>query len=208
MVLRRHEEFVWGWSRFQPDRGFEFNGTALQADNGTVLLVDPVPATDAERAALKGLGRRFEVVLLNAHHERDAARFAEAFAAPIKAPGADLPLLKTRLAKPFDDGDAFEGGWVARTLPNHKTPGESVLWNAQRGILLVGDALIADPVTGLRLPPPAMIADRFAALQALASLLELEFEMLLTGDGFVLPAGGREALRRFLVREGALAPQP
>lgn len=206
MVLRRHEEFVWGWSRFQSDRGFEFNGTALQTADGTVLLVDPVPATDAEIDALRQLGQRFEVVLLNAHHERDAARFATLFDAPVKVPRADASLVKSQNAMSFDDGAEFEGGWIARTLPNQKTPGETVLWNEERKILLVGDALIADPLTGLRLPPPAMISDRFAALESLATLLELDFDMLLTGDGFVLPAGGHEALRRFLVREGAITP--
>lgn len=206
MVLRRHEEFVWGWSRFQSDRGFEFNGTALKTNDDTVLLVDPVPATDAEIEALRKLGNRFEVVLLNAHHERDAARFASVFNAPVRVPRPDASLVKVKDALGFDDGADFGGGWIARTLSDHKTPGESVLWNEVRKLLLLGDALIADPLTGLRLPPPAMIKDRFAALQSLATLLELDFEMLLTGDGFVLHGGGREALRRFLVREGAITP--
>ena len=207
MALRRHGEKVWGWSRFQPDRGFEFNGTALQTDDGTVLLVDPVPATDAELEALRGLGRRFEIVLLNAHHARDAERLAGVLSAPIHAPRADLPLLKLGNVQAFDDGHAFDGGWVAHTIPRHKTPGETALFHAEAKVLVIGDAVIADPITGLRLPPPAMLPDRNGALQSLAKLLALDFDALITGDGFCLPGGGREALRRFLLKEGALTEQ-
>lgn len=201
MSLRHLAERVRGWSRFQPDRGFEFNGTALIADDGLVLLVDPVPATDEEVSALRQLGSRFEVVLLNAHHERDAARMASRFDAIVRAPRADLPLLKNTGGRPFDDGDTLGDGWVVKTLSDHKTPGESALWHPARRQLLVGDAVIADPLTGLRLPPPAMLHDRPAALAGLEKLAELDFDALFTGDGFVLPAGGREALRRFLKRE-------
>lgn len=201
MSLRLLAEHVYGWSRFQPDRGFEFNGTALVADDGLVLLVDPVPATDEEVSALRRLGSRFEVVLLNAHHERDAARFASRLDAIVRAPRADLPLLKNTGGRPFDDGDMLGGGWQVQTLDHHKTPGESALWHAGRRQLLVGDAVIADPLTGLRLPPPAMLPDRAAALAGLSKLAALDFDALFTGDGFILPGGGREALQRFLDRE-------
>lgn len=199
-MLRRHGEGVFGWARFQPDRGYEFNGTALVCGDaaGTVLLVDPVPASSGDLEALRGLGRRFVVVLLNADHERDAARLAEALSAEVRAPMPDVPLLKAGGARPFDDGAVFEGGFVARILSGMKTPGEAVLHHPERRLLVVGDSVIADPNTGLRLVPPAKIPDRKTALASLQQLMELDFDALLTGDGFVLPSGGRDALGRFL----------
>lgn len=203
MVLRRYGEAIWGWSRFQPDRGYEFSGTALGGADGRVFLVDPIRPTDEELAALRALGHTFEIILLNAHHERDAARLAEHFAAPVWVHASDEPLLRLRTARTFESGATF-GDWTAQGVDDHKTPGETVLHNANSRVLLVGDAVIADPVTGLRLPPPKMLSDRFKALAALAKLLELDFDALLAGDGFQLLAGGHQALERFLEREGAL----
>jgi glyoxylase-like metal-dependent hydrolase (beta-lactamase superfamily II) len=198
MGLRQHAEDVFGWSRFQAARGYDFNGTALVTRDGLVLLVDPVPATDNEHAAIRALGQRFEIVLLNADHERDAATFSQRYGAPVHVARADAGLLKLTGAVPFDDGQAFGGGWTARVLPALKTPGEAVLFNTERRLLVVGDAVIGDPLTGLRLVPPAKIPDRAAAMRSLAALCDLDFDGLLLGDGFVLPSGGRDALRKWV----------
>lgn len=200
MTLRRHDDGIWGWSRYQQDRAFEFNGTAIEAGDGLVLVVDPVPPNDGELAAIRALGRRFEIVLLNAHHERDAARLAQELSAPVWIARPDLERVKLAGAQAFDDGHAFPGGWTAHILPRMKTPGEAVLHHATRGLVVLGDAVICDPATGIRLPPPAMLPDRAAALGGLDALVALEFDGFIAGDGFSLPRGGREALRRFLAR--------
>lgn len=200
MELRRHALDVYGWSRFQPERGYDFSGTALVAGDA-VLLVDPVPATDDELAALRKLGRRFEIVLLNADHERDAASFARLFDAPVRVARPDLESLRLTGATPLDDGAALAGGWLFRILPDLKTPGESVLFHPGRRLCVLGDALIADPATGLRLVPLARLPDRLKALASLERLAALDFDGLLFGDGFSLPSGGREALKRFLAKE-------
>lgn len=205
MILRRHLDFAFGWSRLQPDRGFDFNGTALVTPE-KVLLVDPIAAMPDELVqlgALRGGTRRFEIVLLTCDHERSAAAFARAFGATVWVPAADAVELTLRDAHTYAPGHDFGGGWIAHAVPDQKTPGETALYNAALRTLVVGDAVIADPVTGLRLPPPAKIRDRTAALAALRTLAALDFDALLVGDGFVLPTGGREALRRFLEKEGA-----
>jgi glyoxylase-like metal-dependent hydrolase (beta-lactamase superfamily II) len=199
-MLRLHADDVFGWSRFQPERGYDFNGTALVAGE-TVLLVDPIAATPAEFEAIRKLGRRFEIVLLNADHERDAAHFAKSLDAPIHVARADLTGVRTAGALPVDDGQKLPGGWIFRTFANLKTPGESVLLHPGKRLCIVGDAIIADPVTGLRLVPPIKIGDRAAALGSLGQLAALDFDGMICGDGFSLPSGGREALRRFLARE-------
>lgn len=205
MGLRQFGDDIHGWSRFQPERGYDFNGTAL-VGNGLVVLVDPVPATAAELEAIARLAggtRRFEIVLLNAHHERAAAAFAKHFHAPVRVPAGDEAEVQVAPRVAFADGTMFGGEWIAKTLTHHKTPGETVLYSPSRRTLVVGDAVIADPVTGLRLVPPAKLPNRAGALAALRELTTLDFDALYTGDGFVLPSGGREALRRFLEKEGA-----
>ena len=201
MPLRQYAPGVYGWSRFQPERGYEFNGTALVSNDGTVLLVDPIACTADERTALQGLGKRFALVLLNADHERDSAVFRDQFNAEVFVPRSDAGLLKVAGATPYDSGHTFPGGWTAHTFSGLKTPGESVLHHAGRKMLVVGDALIADPLTGLRFVPPAKLPNRAAAMASIRELAALDFDGAYFGDGFVLPVGGREAIRRFLAKE-------
>lgn len=200
MTLRQHAESVFGWSRFQPERGYDFNGTAV-IEGDTVLLIDPVPATEQEHAALAKLGKSFAIILLNAHHERDAARFRDLYRAPVYVARTDAAELKLTGALPYDEGHAFPGGWIAHILEGMKTPGESILHHAGRRLVIAGDAIIADPVTGLRFVPPAKLPDRARAIRSLATVCDLDFDGLIPGDGFVLPSGGREALRRFVAAQ-------
>jgi glyoxylase-like metal-dependent hydrolase (beta-lactamase superfamily II) len=205
MALRHYGSGIYGWSRYQPDRGYEFNGTAALAGEGVVLLIDPVPASTEELTAIRALGQRFEIVLLNADHERDSAQFARFFEAPVSVAAPDASALRSPPTQTFGDGDQLSGGWTVHTLKSMKTPGESILYHPELRTVVAGDAVIADPLTGLRLVPPAKLPDRAGALGALAQVAALDFDALFPGDGFVLPAGGREALRRFLSKEG-LAP--
>lgn len=203
MPLRRYPGPVHVWSRFQPERGYDFNGTALPAPDGHVLLVDPVSPTEPELAAIRALGSRFTIVLLTADHERAAAHFAKVLDAPVFVHEADRAAVKLSSAQPFGEGHAFPGDWVAHGLPDLKTPGESVLYHRGRRTAVAGDAVIADPATGLRLVPPAKLRDRAAALAGLRKLAALDFDALFLGDGFPLPSGGKAALEKFLAREPA-----
>lgn len=203
-VLRRYGPGLFGWGRYQERWRFDFNGHALVCgapDAGTVLIVDPIAPTDAELAALGTLGRRFLVVLLNSDHERDAARVAAALQAEtVYAPRADLGGVGVEGAVGYDDGHVFGGGWRAIGLSDLKTPGEMVLLHPAKRVLVVGDAVVGDPLNGMRLVPPMKIADRAAALGSLRSLLDLDFDTLLCSDGYCLAQGGKAVLEAFLGR--------
>jgi glyoxylase-like metal-dependent hydrolase (beta-lactamase superfamily II) len=201
MFLRCHAPGVYGWSRFQAERGYDFNGTALVCegdDTGTVLVVDPVAPTEDELNAIRRLGSRFIVVLLNADHERVGVWLAKELAAPLRISEPDLQFIAAPEAVGYRDGHVFPGGWVAHIMRDLKTPGEAILYHADKGILVIGDAVIGDPVTGLRLVPPSRLGDRDAALASLSTLLAYDFDSLILGDGFVLPSGGKAALQQFL----------
>ena len=200
MTLRCHGPGLYGWGRFQKLWGYDFNGTALVSAEG-VVITDPIAPTDAELEALRALGQPVDVVLLNADHARASAEVAAALGAPVWIPAADHALLTQPDLRTYGAGHVFRGGWVAHAIPHHKTPGEMVLHHPGRGVLVVGDAVIGDPVTGLRFVPAKKLPDRDAARAALRPLLALDFDALLLGDGFVLPQGGHAALTRFV--EGA-----
>ncbi len=194
-------ENVWMWSEYQEDRGFCFNGFALVQSDNTVTVVDPVSMSPDAMAKLQGLGSRFEIVLLNADHERESLAISQALKAPIWAPKSDVALLRnTARIQTYGNGHFFGDDWEIKHLLGMKTPGESVLYHARQGILLVGDAILADPAVGLRLVPKQKLKDPARAIKALAGLMDLSFQSLLCADGFQLLNGGKEALSLFLAR--------
>ena len=201
-MFNRILDNVWMWSEYQSDRGFCFNGFALVCGD-TVLVIDPVGIGPQDMLALQSLGRRFEIVLLNADHEREADAFADALSAHIWAPKTDVALLKsTKRVQTYGNGHIFGDDWEVKHLLGMKTPGESALYNERRGILLVGDAILADPAVGLRLVPKQKLKDTQRALKALEGLTSLRIRTLLCGDGFQLLHGGKEALRLFTENQG------
>lgn len=202
MALKTYSKGVFGWSRYQPDRWMDFNGTALMAEGDTVLIVDPVAPDSEEWTQLRSLGRQFAVILLNADHERASESVAYALDAPLYVPQNDIPLVKTDRATPFADGHVFPGGFVSHVVPNMKTPGESILYHAERQLLVVGDAVIGDPIEGLRLVPAKKLVSVEAALSSLHALLDLSFDSMYLGDGFVVPSGAKNILHRFLITKG------
>jgi glyoxylase-like metal-dependent hydrolase (beta-lactamase superfamily II) len=189
---------IWMWSEYQSDRSFCFNGFALKCEE-TVYIVDPVGISPEGMLTLRELGDRFEIILLNADHEREAEAFIDALSAKLWAPKTDVALLKTQ-KRVFTYGHEHRFGddWEAKHLLGMKTPGESVLYSERQGVLLVGDAILADPASGLRLVPKQKLQDTARALKALERLASLDFRSLLCGDGFQLLKGGREALSVFI----------
>jgi hypothetical protein len=199
--LTRLGEGLFSWSRFQPERGYDFNGTALVCDGddaGVVLLVDPVDLDPEDFDTIDGLGSRFIVIVLNSDHERASVIVAAALDAPIYVSAPDRDQLHVGGVTTFDDGHVFPGGWVAKIQSDMKTPGETVLYHAERGVLVVGDAVISHPTEGLRLVPPAKLTDSEKTMAALRALLDLNFETILVGDGRHILHGAHDALSAFV----------
>ena len=102
------------------------------------------------------------------------------------------------------DGDTVEalGGLQVVHTPGH-TPGSICLHQAERGILLCGDALFnANPVTGrpgLRLPPRMICSDNDQARASVEAVLALKFDVLCAGHGEPILTGAREAIRELLL---------
>ena len=72
-----------------------------------------------------------------------------------------------------------------------KSPGEVALYWRDRGILIVGDAIIGNPPGACSLLN-RKVCDNFEALQAsVSNLLDVDFETLLVGDGVPILSGAR-----------------
>ena len=98
----------------------------------------------------------------------------------------------------FNDGDLLAGFLKAVLVPHQKTPGETALYWAERKLLYVGDALIGDPPGKLRLLPEKMYADIQRAKNGIKTLMDLDFDTLLVGDGDSILSGAKTAVEEFI----------
>jgi glyoxylase-like metal-dependent hydrolase (beta-lactamase superfamily II) len=77
-----------------------------------------------------------------------------------------------------------------------KSPGEVALYSAARRLLVVGDAVVGKPPGGCSLLSPKVIDDLPALQRSVRRLAEeLDFDVLLPGDGAPILSGARAALR-------------
>ena len=99
----------------------------------------------------------------------------------------------------FKDGELLPGGiWVIQ-LNNQKSPGESALYIQQeKGVLIVGDALIGKPPGSLSLLAPEKYSDADKAKEGLRRLLKYNFDSILVGDGASIVGGAKQAVEQAL----------
>jgi uncharacterized cupin superfamily protein len=192
------------WSRWQADRGVFFNSYLVEGAHDA-FVVDPLePGDETVLPALAAAGVR-TIVVTNRDHERASARFAEQLGARVIASDADAD----SLVRPPDvrvcDGDDLLG-WHLIVLDGYKTPGELVLFDAQRRAAISGDAFWGDPAGSLRLMPDEKLADPRRALLSARRLRERDPLHLLVGDGAPIFGNASAVLGAMLDARAADAP--
>jgi glyoxylase-like metal-dependent hydrolase (beta-lactamase superfamily II) len=115
------------------------------------------------------------------------------------APELDAQEMSITIDKTFKDGELLPGGiWVVQ-LAHQKSPGESALFlETGKGILIVGDAIIASPEGSLRLLSPEKYTDIGQAREGLRRLLKYDFDSLLVGDGASIVTAAKPILEQTL----------
>ncbi len=81
-----------------------------------------------------------------------------------------------------------------------KSPGEIALHDPARRLLVVGDAVIGNPSGQLSLLRERVMDDPARLRASVRSLLELDFDALMLGDGVPIREGGHERLRELVAR--------
>ena len=171
---------VWSWSRWQPDRGLDFNGFFVETPEGN-LVVDPIEPDDQTLTELRERGVA-AVVVTNRDHERSTAAVVTATGALVIASALDAPLLTHRVDRTVEPGEIVYG-WTVLGLDGFKTAGEIVLYEKARRTAIVGDALWGTPAGALTLMPDAKLADPDRAVLSARTLRTYSIDHLLVGDG-------------------------
>lgn len=190
---------VWMWSIFSEERQMDFNGYLVETGANQGFIIDPPCAGPAVLEGFGPLPKAEFIFLTNADHQRAAEEFRTRFNLPIYVHELDAPLLSLKPDFTVQDGHEFPGGWRLIHLAHQKTPGESALYNAERQMLMLGDALIGKPFQQLSMLPAAKYQDRHLAFTGLQQgLSDLAVKVVLPGDGdpIVVEAGSilRDAL--------------
>ena len=187
------------WHLYQDIKGIDYNGFLVQIKKNEHIVIDPTIFTDIE--SLRKLKVK-AIILTNADHERDAKKFRDFFQCKVLINEKDAPLMdNVKADETFRNGDVIYGMRVIE-VPDNKTPGESALLWEERKILFVGDAVIGKPMWKLNLLADDKYKDVQKAKEGIKVLYNLDYNMMLVGDGEHPKEKGKEYLEDFFRRHG------
>jgi glyoxylase-like metal-dependent hydrolase (beta-lactamase superfamily II) len=185
------------WSWLSEPHGYDFNGYLVRDARGNVCI-DPVQMSDEDLATLArhGVSR---ILLTNRNHSRAANRVRASTGALTFIHADDAGHARSQGAE--IDGDLVVGETVVPFkvvgAPG-KSPGEVALhWEARR-LLVVGDALIGNPPGKCSLLREKVMDDPPRLRRSVRALLDLDFDVLLCGDGTSLLRDAKERVRELV----------
>ena len=187
------------WTARHPNLGVEVSSYLL-VEEGVVL--DPmVPPEGLD--ALREHGEVAHVVLTNRHHDRDSARFVEAFGCPVHVVRQGLHEYEGKELEvtPFDFGGGLPGALTAHAV-YEKWPDEGAIGIPRARALAIADGTIRYGEE-LSFVPDHLLGDdpeeaKRGLREAFARLAdEVEPEILLLAHGTPIIGDGSDALRRF-----------
>jgi glyoxylase-like metal-dependent hydrolase (beta-lactamase superfamily II) len=181
-IMRDVVDDILTWPWFSEPHGYNFNGHLVRDPGGNVCI-DPVEPSEDDLDALVREGVAW-IVLTNRNHSRAANRVRASTGAKTVIHAEDAGHARSQETEL--DG-ALEVGATIGPLEvvdaSGKSPGEVALLWRDRGILIVGDAIIGNPPGRCGLLPERVMDDAARLRTSVRALLDLDFDTLLVGDG-------------------------
>ena len=191
--MREIVDAILTWSRFSEPHGYDFNGHLI-LDPGGNICIDPVEPSEGDLDAIvrKGVTR---IVLTNRNHSRAANRVRARTGAQTAIHPDDADHARSQDTK-VDDTLTVGGriGPLEVIGAAGKSPGEVALLWRDRGILIVGDAIIGNPPGRCGLLPERVMDDPARLRSSVRRLLDLDFDTLLVGDGVAIVGDAKARL--------------
>ena len=190
---------VFTWSRLSERHGYTFNGHLVRQPGGN-LCIDPVEPDEADLDHLLRLGAA-RILLTNRNHTRAAGMLRSRLGARIAIDPRDADYARGQGATIDDDLSPGQRiGDLEIIELSGKSPGEVALFWPERRLLIVGDAVIGNPPGECSLLPAKVMDDPSLLARNLRTLLALDVETLLVGDGVSILTGARERLSALVDR--------
>ncbi len=185
------------WSWFSEPHGYDFNGHLIR-DPGGNICVDPVEPTSDDLDAIveEGVTR---IVLTNRNHSRAANQVRARTGARTVIHADDAEHARSQDTEL--DGELTIGsriGPLEVVGAAGKSPGEVALFWRDRGILIVGDAIIGNPPGRCGLLPERVMDDPARLRSNVRKLLDLDFDILLVGDGAPILDDAKDRLKELV----------
>lgn len=194
---------VFTWHEFSEEKQLNFNGYLVVSEDESVLI-DPPRMTEDDFAKLESLAGKNSkhplraILLTNVHHERECDEVKKKLDVPVLINEKDEAGLVGTADRTFADDESLPGGLVTIKFENQKSPGESAFILKEKGVMILGDALIGKVPGKLSMLPPDKYRDPKLAKKGLSKLLDYEFEILLVGDGESILKDAKAAVKAFL----------
>ena len=187
--------FAWTW--YSEPHGYNFNGHLVRHPQGN-LCIDPVSPSDESLADIARMGVT-RILLTNRNHSRAANVIRERTGATtfIHPDDADHARSQgTELDGYLSVGTKI-GPLSVMAVPG-KSPGEVAFHWPERNLLIVGDAVIGNPPGHCGLLREKVMDDPARLRQSVRKLLDLQFDMLLFGDGVSILHDAKSRLKELV----------
>ena len=192
--MREILEGIHCWSRLSEPHGYDFNGYFVTLPSGN-LVIDPVEPDEGDLKRMKSDGVS-TILLTNRNHSRAANPIREATGAKTLIHPDDARHARSQGCE--IDGDLTPGRQVGplHILPAPgKSPGEVVLYWRERRLAFIGDLVIGNPPGRCSLLPDEKMDDPGRLRASVKTLLDLELDTLMMGDGVSILSNAKTPLR-------------
>jgi len=174
--------------------GFTSASHAVEGDDGSFVLIDPLPLADAELARLEPVEA---IVLTAATHQRSSWRYRARFGVPVFLPKGSRETDEEPDARYGADAP-LPGHLLAVHAPGPEQPHYALLRARDGGVLFCPDQLMRGPDGALLFVPFEYHEDGAETRRTVERMLELPFSVLCLDHGAPIVDDPKGAIRDLL----------